>query len=184
MIVRGQVSNVVQGIPTDCPTREKHGWLGDAASTAEEAMFNFDVEGVFEEFLMTVADNQNAQGDVPGVVPVPTRGRGSSVATAAAARAAPRAKPGLGDGSTAPPTGSCPANHGGKTDISWSAAYPLIAGWLLKHYNNVRVAERHWPNLVEYMDGTRLSPFRPLFVQWGKNRLCCATVGYRYAGTA
>ena len=23
----------------------------------------------------------------------------------------------------------------------------------MKHYNNVRVAERHWPSLVEYMDG-------------------------------
>ena len=60
-------------MPTDCPTREKHGWLGDAASIAEEAMFNFEMQGVFEEFLQTVADNQNGDGDVPGVVPVPHR---------------------------------------------------------------------------------------------------------------
>ena len=71
--MRGQVSNVVQGMPTDCPTREKHGWLGDAASIAEEAMFNFEMQGVFEEFLQTVADSQNGDGDVPGVVPVPHR---------------------------------------------------------------------------------------------------------------
>ena len=29
-----------------------------------------------------------------------------------------------------------------------------------------------------------LSPFHPLFEQWGKNRLCVLEVGYHYAGTA
>ena len=33
-----QLSNVAAYQPTDCPTREKHGWLGDAQVTAEEAM--------------------------------------------------------------------------------------------------------------------------------------------------
>ena len=44
------------------------------------------------------------------------------------------------------------AGKGGATDISWSAAYPLITGWLIKHYNNVRMAERHWPTLVLFME--------------------------------
>lgn len=38
-----QGGNIAQYIPTDCPTREKHGWLGDALTTGEEAMLNFDM---------------------------------------------------------------------------------------------------------------------------------------------
>jgi alpha-L-rhamnosidase len=60
IILRGQLSNVAEGIPTDCPTREKHGWLGDAATTAEEAMQNFEMQAVYEEYLNTVRDSQNA----------------------------------------------------------------------------------------------------------------------------
>ena len=44
------------------------------------------------------------------------------------------------------------SGKGAATDISWSAAYPLITGWLIKHYNSVRPAERHWPTLVLYME--------------------------------
>jgi hypothetical protein len=36
MVKRTQRSNLVSGLPTDCPTREKHGWLGDAMGTAAE----------------------------------------------------------------------------------------------------------------------------------------------------
>lgn len=170
IVLRGQISNVVQGIPTDCPTREKHGWLGDAASTAEEAMFNFEMQGVFEEFLLTIRDNQNAAGDVPGVVP------GTTVP--------PPARAGLRTGQQAYAVGTesfamvtrVTNSRGKKTDISWSAAYPLITAWLLKHYNNKRVVERHWPALVEFMDGLLVAasnqtecggPCLPTFFTWG-----------------
>ena len=36
-----QRANRAAYLPPDCPTREKHGWLGDAQVTAEEAMYNF-----------------------------------------------------------------------------------------------------------------------------------------------
>ena len=35
-----QRANVVAFMPTDCPSREKHGWTGDSQVTAEEAMYN------------------------------------------------------------------------------------------------------------------------------------------------
>ena len=53
IILNSQTSNVAAGTPTDCPTREKHGWLGDAQVTAEEAMQNFDMVSVYEEFLVS-----------------------------------------------------------------------------------------------------------------------------------
>ena len=37
--VASQISNLAGYGPTDCPTREKHFWLGDAQDTAEESMW-------------------------------------------------------------------------------------------------------------------------------------------------
>ena len=37
----GQLSNMAAFVPTDCPTREKHAWLGDGMDVAEEALYNF-----------------------------------------------------------------------------------------------------------------------------------------------
>ena len=37
--VASQISNLAGFGPTDCPTREKHFWLGDAQDTAEESMW-------------------------------------------------------------------------------------------------------------------------------------------------
>ena len=74
MVKRTQRSNLVSGLPTDCPTREKHGWLGDAMATGEEAMLNFNTRTVHGLFLDTIADAQAAgapavDGFVPVVVP-------------------------------------------------------------------------------------------------------------------
>ena len=41
----GAMSNF-QSIPTDCPQRERRGWLGDAQLSAETTMHNFDMGAV------------------------------------------------------------------------------------------------------------------------------------------
>lgn len=42
-VLWGQADNLMS-IPTGCDQRdERHGWMGDAQLTAEEAMFNFDM---------------------------------------------------------------------------------------------------------------------------------------------
>ena len=69
MVLQSQRTNVAAYMPTDCPTREKHGWLGDALDASEEAMYNFDMEAVHAAFLRLIDDNQGDQGDVPVVVP-------------------------------------------------------------------------------------------------------------------
>lgn len=107
-------------VPTDCPTREKHGWLGDAQVTAEEAMYNLFAPSVYELFLDTIQDQQisNASdpywGFVPEVVP----------------------------GAVNPPG-----------DLSWTAAFPLIANWLHVYYGDLEPARKHWPALVAWTNG-------------------------------
>ena len=69
-----QLGNLAQYAPTDCPTREKHFWLGDALSIAEEAMLNYAVAPLFANFLHIIADEQGHGTkyplDFPNVVPV------------------------------------------------------------------------------------------------------------------
>ena len=37
-------------MPTDCPTREKLGWMNDAQGTAEQMLTNFEVERMYEKW--------------------------------------------------------------------------------------------------------------------------------------
>ena len=106
------------------PTSERHGWLGDAVTTAEEAMLNFDMASIYTYYLDTILDSQRADGDVPPAVPIKDF------------------------------TSSLQSNpRGSSTDISWSAAYPLITRWMLKFYGDVRIVHKHYGSLKRYTDG-------------------------------
>ena len=59
----------LQGIPTDCPHREKNGWMGDAHLAAEQAQFNFLPVAVHSKWINDIGDEQQPDGRVPGIVP-------------------------------------------------------------------------------------------------------------------
>lgn len=59
----------LQGFPTDCPHREKNGWTGDAHLAAEQAMFNYFPPTVYAKWLHDLADEQQPDGRLPGIVP-------------------------------------------------------------------------------------------------------------------
>jgi alpha-L-rhamnosidase len=67
--VRQTQLNNLHGLPEDCPTREKKGWLGDAAGTSAEAMANFGMDDVYRKWLADIATSQAADGSVPSVAP-------------------------------------------------------------------------------------------------------------------
>ena len=68
-VLWGQLSNLMS-IPTDCPQRdERHGWLGDAHLSAEEAVFNFDMAAFYAKFLDDIRLAQKEDGSLPDVVP-------------------------------------------------------------------------------------------------------------------
>jgi alpha-L-rhamnosidase len=50
--------NNLHSIPTDCPTREKRGWMADAAVTSTSALLNFRLSSFYANWLRTVADTQ------------------------------------------------------------------------------------------------------------------------------
>lgn len=55
--------------PTDCPHREKNGWTGDAAMSAEHTLMNLSAETSYREWLRNVRAAQNQQGALPGIIP-------------------------------------------------------------------------------------------------------------------
>ncbi len=71
-ILWSQRANLM-GFPTDCPQRdERLGWIGDAHVTAEEAIYNFDMNQFYIKWLNDIKSNQNpVDGDIPYIAPRP-----------------------------------------------------------------------------------------------------------------
>lgn len=49
--------------------QERKGWMGDAALTVDEALYNFDLIKLYINFLNSIADSQGPDGEVPDTVP-------------------------------------------------------------------------------------------------------------------
>jgi alpha-L-rhamnosidase len=107
--------------------REKHGWLADSQVTAEEAMYNLWIPGIYSRYLSQIRDSQSVTGPNKGFVASRVPGR------------APSTIPAFG----------LSANG---NDVSWSAAYPLDASFLLRYYGDLASVAEHWPTLMLYMD--------------------------------
>jgi alpha-L-rhamnosidase len=58
-----------QSIPTDCPHREKNGWMGDAHMAGELAMLNFANGAAYTKWLRDIRDEMRPTGELPGIVP-------------------------------------------------------------------------------------------------------------------
>lgn len=56
-------------IPTDCPTRERHGWTGDAQIFFETAGYLFDFAPFARKYLQDVYDWQRPNGRLPHITP-------------------------------------------------------------------------------------------------------------------
>lgn len=55
--------------PTDCPHREKVGWTGDAAISAEHMLMTMKIGGSLKEWMRSIRAAQRESGEVPGMVP-------------------------------------------------------------------------------------------------------------------
>lgn len=56
-------------IPTDCPTRERHGWTGDAQIFFGTASYLFDFAAFSQKYLRDVYDWQKRDGRLPQIAP-------------------------------------------------------------------------------------------------------------------
>ena len=56
-------------LPTDCPTRERHGWTGDAQIFCQTASFLFDYAAFAKKYQRDLTDAQRGNGCFPQIVP-------------------------------------------------------------------------------------------------------------------
>ena len=56
-------------VPTDCPTRERHAWTGDAQIFFETAAYLFDIGAFSKKYLRDIYDWQLPSGRLPHIVP-------------------------------------------------------------------------------------------------------------------
>ena len=61
--------NYTDGVPTDCPHREKLGWTGDAWVASEMGQRYFDGTLAYEKWLRDVLDTQRATGEISCIAP-------------------------------------------------------------------------------------------------------------------
>ena len=135
-------------IPTDCPQRERRGWMADAGLTASSLATFFDSQAFHTNFLRLIRDNQRklctaqpvTTKDKPCVAP-------PSAGNATAAAWFNGSVPDVVPFSTAP-YGSNPGS------ADWQAAYPMTARALLLHYGERAVPDLAdlWGSLDLFMD--------------------------------
>ena len=65
---KAMISNV-HSIPTDCPHREKNGWMGDAVTGMEMGMENYDMAALITKYMRDVFDTQDSEGRLSTIAP-------------------------------------------------------------------------------------------------------------------
>jgi alpha-L-rhamnosidase len=59
----------LHSIPTDCPHREKNGWMGDAITGMEYGMANYDLAALMTKFTRDMFDTQDENGRMSTIAP-------------------------------------------------------------------------------------------------------------------
>lgn len=67
--IRWSQKNNMMSVPTDCPTREKAGWTGDALVYAKTALLNEEMTPFFNSWLDSVRTDQQEDGVIRIVAP-------------------------------------------------------------------------------------------------------------------
>lgn len=68
MCLRTYLNNL-HSIPTDCPTREKLGWLCDGTMAMEMGLLNFDSAMLYEKWVEDMEDDQGPDGSISPIIP-------------------------------------------------------------------------------------------------------------------
>ena len=59
----------MQSVLTDCPHREKLGWLEESHLLGSSIMYNYDVERLYGKIAGDIQDTQKSYGLVPDIAP-------------------------------------------------------------------------------------------------------------------
>jgi len=66
--IRSTYSNMFWSL-TDCPTREKLGWMNDAKASVDQTLFNFDMLPFYKKWFEDMKADMKADGTIHSVIP-------------------------------------------------------------------------------------------------------------------
>ncbi|GHU99137.1 alpha-rhamnosidase [Clostridia bacterium] len=69
-------SNLHGNVPTDCPHRERRGFLGDGHAALLAAMYNYDMQQAYGKWMRDIFDAQSKTGYMPHTAPFSAGGGG------------------------------------------------------------------------------------------------------------
>ena len=139
------ISNL-HGFPSDCPHREKCGWLGDAHAIAPMSVYNFDMENFWIKYLYDIRSSAKREGQ------------------ALFHKAKNREfyfgykKPGL-PFMIAPGKRDC-----GVASPDWGTALVQIPWYLYLYYGNKEIVKEFYPDMklwIEYVDSLTINSIVP-----------------------
>jgi len=121
------LSNLMD-VPTDCPQRERRGWLGDGQLSMETVVHNFDAAAFYTKWLRDIGDAQYPDGRLGDTAPFYFHGGLPSDPAWGAAY---------------------------PLIVSWASSYYADARLVERHYGGVRA---YVESLVRQLDGRGLLP--------------------------
>ena len=111
-----------QGVWTDCPHREKLGWLEQDWLNGEGLVSNYDCRAMIEQTLRNIADAQHSDGAVPTTAPQYTVFPGE--------------------------TWGKPFNE----SPEWGGALVALPKLFLRQYHDTKLVSEYLPQMVRYVD--------------------------------
>ena len=136
MAIWSQISNL-HGIPTDCPHREKCGWLGDAHSQILMTIYNFDMEAFWIKYLADIRSSAAREG-------ITLHHKSSNEIFYQAYK-----EPGI-PFMIAPGKREC-----GAASSDWGTALVQIPWYLYLYYGNLEILREYYPDMkvwVSYLE--------------------------------
>src|SRR5690606_18822180 len=128
----------LHGVPTDCPTREKCGWLGDAHVMCIMSIYNYDMEAFWIKYLYDIrssgrnrvnASFANRSKIVPNRKGIKPEGVPFQIA------------PGRRTSQTAA--------------VDWGSAITQLPWALYTHYGNKQILEEFYPDMRKWVEYCR-----------------------------
>jgi len=129
--------NNLHSIPTDCPQREKMGWMDDGCVDMELGFMNYDTPNFYTKWIHDMQDAQDSNGHVSDIVPTSDWGR------------------------------SHRGNEPGDMADPWWGGAIVMAPWkLYQQYGDKRILEEGFSSMKRYVDYLT-STAKDNCIEWG-----------------
>ena len=111
----------LQGVQSDCPTRERFGYGGDLAATAESFILNYDMSGFYRKVVRDRCDMEALYGVFTGTTPAVF------------------------------PGGGLTSMKAGKFSMGWAVDAPILVDLLFRYYGDAETMREAYPSLKRFL---------------------------------